>query len=409
MNKYSKLSKEQMLEILNIVHPNTKWSFNQELDNDGNGTDTCIEFLGDDTSCAQFNIDQDENDSLRFYYEMEKDFEKSERDGEIMLENATEKINDYLGIEGTNKTPQENSPQQKIKNHYLIKGEEDKFTKTTEYQTKYINFKSDLVDNYMKSLSDFGIGSALINFSLLYRKKGESDVCLIEIKIIYITLDDYFANPKILKDLNIIFLADDEPIEVSNQTAYDFGKGEYTGYEEIGLLSIGIDTLIKICSSNKLEFRMSGSKGVFLEKTVDQSTMYSIKGFYNALFDQDYEVEYLLEGIEKQNEEDRKKEAERKKKDAERKKKEIKTNSSNSNCFVVTATMGDIHHPIVTDFRTFRDERLLTNFLGRQFVSFYYIIGPFFASVIRKNENLRDIVFRKFIRPLHDRITDDNK
>lgn len=304
---------------------------------------------------------------------------------------------------------QENTPQQKIKNHYLIEGEEDKFTKTIEYQTRYINFKSDLVDNYMKSLSDFGIGSAIINFSLLYRKKGESDVCLIELKIFYVTLEDYFSNPKILKDLNIIFLADGEPVEVSNQTAYDFGNGEYTGYEEIGLLSIGVDTLIKICSSNKLEFRMSGSKGVFLEKTVDQSTMYSIKGFYNALFDQDYEVEYLLEGIEKQNEEDRKKEEERKKKDEERKKKETKTNSSDSNCFVVTATMGDIHHPIVKDFRTFRDERLLTNFLGRQFVSFYYIIGPFFASIIRKNENLRDIVFRKFIKPIHDKITDDNE
>jgi len=42
-----------------------------------------------------------------------------------------------------------------IKEKYLVKGEQDKFTKTTEYQTSYISFKSDLVDNYLKSLMNY--------------------------------------------------------------------------------------------------------------------------------------------------------------------------------------------------------------------------------------------------------------
>ena len=312
---------------------------------------------------------------------------------------------------------------QKIKEHYLIKGEEDKFTKTTEYKTKNISFESDLVDDYVKSISNFVVGKSIINFSLLYRKKGEVDVCLIELKISYVTLEDYFDNPNILKGLNIIFLADDEPIELSEQTAHDFGPGTIAGFKEIALLSFGVDNLIRICNAKKLEFRMSGSRGVFIEQKVDEITLFSIKGFYNALFDHDFEVEYLIEGMNKQKEEEKKREEEKKensklideileeskkKSEYRAKKKELKK-SSNSSCFVVTATMGDENHPIVNDFRNYRDEQLLTNFLGKQFVNFYYQIGPYLAYVIKKNTRLRNIVFENFIKPIHNRITDVDK
>jgi hypothetical protein len=45
---------------------------------------------------------------------------------------------------------------------------------------------------------------------------------------------------------------------------------------------------------------------------------------------------------------------------------------SNSNCFVITATMGNPYHPIVDEFRAYRDSKLLTNFMGKVFVRFYY-------------------------------------
>ena len=380
MNKFSKLTKEEMINVLSIIHPDTNWKFGQELDNDGKGTDStdmCIEFIGEDTSCGQFNIHQNEEDSLRFYYKMGvEDFDISEEKGESMLENEMENINDFLNqLNGivtekkvTKKKTEIKNPSKQIKDYFLVKGDEDKFTKTTEYSTKFISFKSDLVDNYVKSNSDFGIGGAIIFFSLLYRKKGESDVSLIELKIVYTTLEDYFANPNILKNLNIIFLCDGEPVELSDQTAHDFGAGQYAGFEEYALLSIGTDDLIKICNSKKLEFRMSGSRGVFLEKIVDKSTSYRIKGFYNALFDNEFEVDYLIEGIKFEKEKEKKRDEKLNKEIEERNKKEqIKDSTSNSSCFVVTATMGDTNHPIVNDFRNFRDEQLLTNFFGKQF------------------------------------------
>ena len=114
-----------------------------------------------------------------------------------------------------------------IKEKYLVKGDQDKFTKTTENQTSYISFKSDLVDNYLKSLSNFGIGNAIIRFTILYRQNGNKNILLIEVKITYlpIPVDMAISNPRIIKDLEIIFLADGLPIICNKQTDHNFGAG----------------------------------------------------------------------------------------------------------------------------------------------------------------------------------------
>jgi hypothetical protein len=76
---------------------------------------------------------------------------------------------------------------------------------------------------------------------------------------------------------------------------------------------------------------------------------------------------------------------------------------SNSNCFIVTTTMGDINHPVVIDFRNYRDEVLLNTILGRLFIKIYYKIGPSLSEIIKKNDTLFQIS-RSFILKLHKRI-----
>jgi hypothetical protein len=49
--------------------------------------------------------------------------------------------------------------------------------------------------------------------------------------------------------------------------------------------------------------------------------------------------------------------------------------------------------------RAFRDEYLLTNFLGRKFVVLYYRISPPVADYIREHEILRTVV-RWMLTPL---------
>lgn len=313
---------------------------------------------------------------------------------------------------GSKKTAKkQKSPAEIIKNKYLVVGEQDKFTKTTEYQTTYISFTSDLVNNYVKSKSDLGIGSAIIKFSLLYRQKGDIDALLVEMKITYVTFADYFANPNILKNLNIIFLADGEPIECNKATAHDFGKGEYTGYDEVGIVEISMDQLIQIVNAKEVEFRMSGSRGVFIEQKVGDLELAKIKGFYNGLFDPTFEVDFLVDTIKKQEAAEKKAAAARKKKEAAKKekKKAATPTTSNNGCFVITAAMGDENHPVVNDFRKFRDDYLINNTLGKLFVDFYYIVGPYFAWFIRKSDYLRKLVFKYFVTPIHNHIKNGNE
>jgi hypothetical protein len=123
-----------------------------------------------------------------------------------------------------------------------------------------------------------------------------------------------------------------------------------------------------------------------------------IKGFYNALFDENFEVDFLIQAIKDQETKDKNDKAEREVKKAQKQKE------TSSNCFIVTATMGDISHPVVNDFRTFRDKKLLTTPIGTYFVKFYYIIGPFFANIIKHNSKIRSLVFSYFILPIHKKI-----
>ena len=80
-----------------------------------------------------------------------------------------------------------------------------------------------------------------------------------------------------------------------------------------------------------------------------------------------------------------------------------KKETSNSNCFVVTTTMGDTNHPVVVDFRNYRDEVLLNTILGRLFIKVYYQIGPTLSGIIKNNNTLFQIS-RSLILKLHKRI-----
>ena len=68
-------------------------------------------------------------------------------------------------------------------------------------------------------------------------------------------------------------------------------------------------------------------------------------------------------------------------------------------CFVATAAYGSYLEPQVKVLRQFRDDVLLQNALGRDFVAWYYRNSPAFASVISEYEWLRTVV-RGLLTPM---------
>jgi hypothetical protein len=69
-------------------------------------------------------------------------------------------------------------------------------------------------------------------------------------------------------------------------------------------------------------------------------------------------------------------------------------------CFLVTAAMGDFHHPTVTLMRKFRDERILTQWWGPSFVNSYYRFSPGLAGLIQDRPLMRKGTYLLIVAPL---------
>lgn len=78
-----------------------------------------------------------------------------------------------------------------------------------------------------------------------------------------------------------------------------------------------------------------------------------------------------------------------------------KTQSEESNCFVITATMGDASHPVVQAYRQYRDTELLSTTIGRFMISVYYKVGPILAIPVRQFKIIRFLSLKLLVNPLH--------
>jgi hypothetical protein len=81
MNKYSNLSKDQMLEVCKIIHPDVNWKFHQIRDQNGEGTDDSVEFIDDDGdddgAYLGFCIHRPPNQEIIYFY-FKEDFDNDE-------------------------------------------------------------------------------------------------------------------------------------------------------------------------------------------------------------------------------------------------------------------------------------------------------------------------------------------
>jgi hypothetical protein len=73
---------------------------------------------------------------------------------------------------------------------------------------------------------------------------------------------------------------------------------------------------------------------------------------------------------------------------------------ADSGCFIATAVYSSIEHPIVIEFRHFRDEILTSNSFGRKFISIYYRYSPLAVPFIKRSRALRALIHFGVLLPL---------
>jgi hypothetical protein len=429
MNKYSKLNKEELLEICKIIHPRTQWKFNTIVDDDGNLHKTieegvsikAYEFFGDDDSIMQFETSENKNDGVTFFH-------KGDLDGQLfdagleMVKNSEDKINDYLvrltDGNGENNNEEKsaddyNFSEDEIKSLFVDEQGTDKFTKIEEYKSKSLTLDNKLltdladdqagISSFNTELENLTARLRRSKFSLflrlIYRKKSGQDIFILKIRLLQINLSGSEFKVGALKDGKITFLFDDsETMHFGNVINYQEGTSEELYLEtDISLLS-------KIINTKTIEYRVHGAKGIVSESKLSYSDIMNFVGFYNVLLDSTFRKDEILSFmIDKKKKEEKKKKIETQKEKEKKKQEKSKAEEvkSSSSCFVVTATMNDPNHPIVNDYRLYRDRYLINNKAGLNFIKFYYSVGPYFASLINNSETLRKISFNTLIKPLH--------
>jgi hypothetical protein len=303
------------------------------------------------------------------------------------------------------------NPKLNIKAEY-VKKISDKFSKTVEYR-----MKESVILNNNKGLPydykfDINIRVFIENNDFLNSK-------------IVLALTYYAPDPgtgTILHESYADVMIDNKDIfKLDNEYAYSgldsYYKleiyneilGQKSSRTEQIQFNIDLATLLKIVNAKKIEIRFN-KKWEYGGKITN---MINFIGFYNGIFDPDFKKDELLKSkteILSENEKLRKNLKSQISTALPKKvvsKKQENTTSYNPNCFIITATMNDSNHPIVDEFRAYRDRKLLTNLIGRVFVSFYYKIGPLAAFVISKSTILRKLSFRLFVNPVYKRIKND--
>lgn len=301
---------------------------------------------------------------------------------------------------------------EQIKNYYLTTEKIDKFTKNQKVSSKQAITLQDI--NF----------TTVINLGISYVNLSSEDAIVFELNYMIrdkVLAAEFSEDMGILKNGVLYFLLDDnESIKIDKVLEYipnNYMMNSIMGkYKESLFLITDVATLIKLASAKKIEYRLTGNGlGDSCEGELNYEESLKFKGFYNGVFDPEFSSEELtkhaLEGnkrtdeLEKEFEEDLKKMEEEEK---ETQKVKPTASSDSSRCFIITATMGDPHHPIVDEFRAYRDRKLLTNQLGKAFVSFYYKVGPYAALMISKSSFLRKLSFSFFVNPIYKRLKNDS-
>jgi len=157
---------------------------------------------------------------------------------------------------------------------FFVKINDDKFTKV-----KYIKANHSIKLNYKG-----------LNFSVEYRRKDEVDM-------IFFIFSHFDTTQLKLRNAKMyMILDDDKTIELSDSSGY-----KYEGVADFELttiqIAVSVPDYISIVNANKFEYSFRCDDGK-VEGLFKKNDKYYLQGFYNATFDDEFELSNLLKFIE---------------------------------------------------------------------------------------------------------------
>ena len=182
---------------------------------------------------------------------------------------------------------------QRIKD-YFVEIKEDKFTKVKTIKCKHnITWKGkDLENKFMLTKNSY---SNELKMGIDYRHKDEVDSVFFT--FIYTNSDGGYPGMTNIK--MYLILDDDKNIELSEGSGFDHtsqsskvGDNYISVYLETAQLAVSMSDFIAIANAKKIEYSIRFGQGS-LENTINQNDLILFKGFYNAAFDNDFELSDL--------------------------------------------------------------------------------------------------------------------
>lgn len=157
---------------------------------------------------------------------------------------------------------------------FFVKIDDDKFTKV-----KYIKANHSIKLNYNG-----------LSFSVEYRRKDDVDM----IFFIFRHFDKSQLN---LRNAKLYIILDDEKtIELSDSSGYKYE--EVAGFDLTTIqIAVGVPDFISIVNANKFEYSFRCDDGK-IEGLFKKNDKFYLQGFYNATFDDEYELTELSKFIE---------------------------------------------------------------------------------------------------------------
>ena len=243
----------------------------------------------------------------------------------------------------------------KTLDHQFIRIEEDKFAKTKTSWSKH-NIRWEKNSAFYAMINDASHHS--LDLFPYYAQTANSDIIIFHFSFWnrdggYPGMSD-MRMMLILDDKNNIEIADVVHTDFSSRTG-GYGDGLYNEYNETANLQVSVSDFMAIAKANKIEYsvRINGAK---LEGVLTEEEMVILKGFYNEVFDPDFEKERIQAFVTKNG-------------------ISSKTKGSSS-CYIATACFEDEDAPEVVFFRSFRDQVLLNTVIGTYLIKKYYQLSP---------------------------------